>query len=329
MTNVHEAGATWCGRCQSPLEHGDLRCAVCSLPVPDAQHAQAARRVAKILRCDGCGAAITYDVEVRAPRCAFCGSIAHLEETEDPIEEADASLPFTVDEATARSALSRWLSSRGFFAPSDLASQSTIDALTPLFWVAWTFDVEALVSWTADSDSGHGRSAWAPHSGQAPIRLGNVLVSASRGLHVEETRQLADRYDLSSARPDRYGPSTALVERFDVQRSAARHIITQAMSGAAADQAAGWVPGSRRRNLHVCVLPRRLITRRFAFPAYVLAYRYGGKLYRAIIHGQDASRVLGSSPKSALKIALVVGGVALAVLVGIAFVIAFLALAGH
>jgi hypothetical protein len=324
VSELHPQHEAACGRCHSPVDRGDLRCAVCSFPIPESGSAAAERRVARVLRCDGCGAAITYDVEVRAPRCAFCDSVAHLEETEDPLEEAQWHLPFTVEPTTARGALSRWLSSRGFFAPSDLASQSTVDALTPLYWVGWTFDVEALVSWAADSDHGSHRSAWAPHAGQSPIELANVLVSASRGLTEEETQALADRYDLGSARADRHAPEATVVERFDVQRSAARHIIAAAVARAAAGHASTWIPGTSRRNLHVAVLPRRLVTRRYAFPAYVLAYRYRDTLYRAIIHGQDATRVLGKSPKSWLKIALVVGGVTLAVLALVALTAALI-----
>jgi len=36
-----------------------------------------------------------------------------------------------------------------------------------------------------------------------------------------------------------------------------------------------------QRKLSVAVLPRRLGSERLAFPAYVLAYRYRDKLYRA------------------------------------------------
>jgi hypothetical protein len=38
----------------------------------------------------------------------------------------------------------------------------------------------------------------------------------------------------------------------------------------------------------------------------VLAYRYHGKAYRALVHGQDASCVMGVAPLSVWKIVLVV-----------------------
>ena len=48
------------------------------------------------------------------------------------------------------------------------------------------------------------------------------------------------------------------------------------------------VPGSRVRNLHVAVVLSSLETKRYALPAYVLAYQYRGKVYRVVVHGQDA-----------------------------------------
>ncbi|HJL44910.1 MAG TPA: zinc ribbon domain-containing protein, partial [Polyangiaceae bacterium LLY-WYZ-15_(1-7)] len=299
-----------CGRCGSPLEPEDLRCAVCFLPVPAGQGG-AARAVARILRCDGCGAALTYDVKVQAPKCAFCGSVARLEETEDPIEEADAYLPFRVDPATARQAVKSWLGSLGWFRPADLATEATVAELTPLWFVAWTFDVEALVSWAADSNAGAGRAAWAPHSGQVPMTVQAALVSASRGLEEEEVAKLAPHFDLSSAQEAPHEMEGAAIERFAVPRSAARRIIERAVMAQARSHAKQFIPGSRVRKLSAAVLPRRLRTRRYGFPSYVLAYRYREKLYRAIVHGQDARVAFGKAPWSVWKILLaVLGGVA-------------------
>lgn len=306
-----ERDGTGCGRCGSPLEPEDLRCAVCFLPVP-AGAAAVERVVARILRCDGCGAALTYDVDAKAPKCAFCGSVAHLEESEDPIDGADAYLPFRVDPETARAALKRWLGSLGWFRPRDLASEATVAELTPLWWVGWTFDVEALVSWTADSNAGARRSAWAPHSGQVPLTVRQALVSASRGLTDDEVQKLAGHFDLGSAASEPHPMAGAAIERFDVPRSSARRIIDRAVLEEARHHAKQFVPGSRLRKLAAAVLPRRLHTRRYAFPSYVLAYRYRGDLYRAIVHGQDPACVFGKAPWSVAKILLVVLGSAAA-----------------
>jgi hypothetical protein len=70
----------------------------------------------------------------------------------------------------------------------------------------------------------------------------------------------------------------------------------------------GHIPGNRFRNLHVSVLLRRLVRRRFAFPSYVLAYRYKGALYRTVLSGQDENRILGTAPYSTARILLAIFG---------------------
>ncbi|HZO13152.1 MAG TPA: zinc ribbon domain-containing protein [Polyangiaceae bacterium] len=307
--------ANICSRCETPVEPEDLRCAICRLPTPGNLVVPTSAK-ASVLRCDTCGAAVSYVVEARAPKCAFCASVMHLEEPEDPIEQAEAYLPFRVAPEQAQEALRGWLGSLGFFRPSDLQSQSRVDQLQPIWWVGWVFDAETLVSWSADSNAGSGRAGWAPHSGQSPLTLRSVLVSASRGLSLEESAQLASSFDLATAQPSPQQVGTAMIERFDVQRSAARATIARAVEQAATAQAATWIPGSSYRNLHVAVLLRRLHTRRFAFPSYILAYRYQDKLYRAIVHGQDTQCTFGDAPYSILKIiGVILGALALIALV--------------
>ncbi len=301
-----------CSRCATPLEPSDLRCATCAQPAP-VLHDVPAAATARILRCDSCGAAVAFSAEHQGTRCAFCGSVTHLEEPHDPIEAAELFLPFRTSPEVAASAVRSWLSTLGFFRPSDLARKATVDHVRPLFFAAWVFDAEALVSWAADSDAGSRRSDWAPHAGQTRMRFDSVLVSASRGLTSAEAANLAGGFDLRSAAAAPEGPADAIVERFDVQRSAARGIIARAVEATAIDRVSrGEVPGRRVRNCHVGVVLHGLVSRRYALPVYVLAYRYGDRVYRAIVHGQSPTIAFGDAPLSWRKIAGLVG-IALAV----------------
>jgi hypothetical protein len=312
---------TTCERCQSWLEKGDLRCAICG----QAAALETERRVEieiEVLRCDGCGAGVTYDAEVQAPLCAFCGSVTRLESLEDPMEQTESFLPFTVEPSSASAALRRWLSGLGWFRPSDLKSAARMEALQPLWWVCWAFDATALVSWTADSNYGSGRSDWAPFSGQTEMVFDDIVVSASRGLTDDETSVLSPLYDLSTAQPSPGRQGTGTIEHFDVQRSLARARIAEHI-GSVADSrlVEGVIPGSSHRNVHVAPRVRKLVTRRLAMPAYVLAYRYGDKLYRAVICGQNSHCVLGSAPYSWVKI-LGLSAVFLAAAAALAYILA-------
>lgn len=314
---------TTCPRCESRLELGDLRCPVCFHTAPTTAEDHDAVRV-EILRCSGCGAAVSYDVRVGAPRCAFCGSETTVEVPEDPLEQTEQYLPFTVGRDEARSSFRSWLGSLGWFRPGDLKSESTIESLQPLWWVGWTCSAEALVSWTADSDAGARRADWAPHSGQTEMPLDHFVVSASRGLSTEETAALAASYDYGSTREAaETDHSGAVVEQFDVLRSAARRQVRGMIDGHVARRLQdGVIPGRRFRNLHTALLLRRLVTRRVAFPSYVVAYRYRGRPYRVVVSGQDVGCLLGSAPYSLARILLAVAGgilglAALAVLVAL------------
>ncbi|MBL4686015.1 MAG: zinc ribbon domain-containing protein [Nannocystaceae bacterium] len=318
MNTDPSTGATepLCQRCESPLEPEDLRCAVCALPVPISPLADVQQAVTQILRCNGCGAAVRYLAEIGAPRCDFCDSVMEIETPEDPVEQAEFFVRFAITDEQARKALKRWLGGLGFFRPSDLQSRAAVDALKPLWWVGWMFDAEGTMTWAADSNAGSRRADWAPHSGQAPLRLHNVVVPASRGLTEVECRGLIASYDISNVATQPPHHDRATFEQFAVQRSAARKIISGALEAAARNRAVPLIPGARHRKLSVAVLPTRLVSRHYAFPAYVLAYRYRDKLYRAIVHGQDATCVVGKAPISWARVA----AVALAVIALIAVV---------
>jgi hypothetical protein len=280
------------------------------LPTPADADQAVLETAAQILRCNGCGAAVEYDAKIQAPRCGFCASVMEIEVPEDPVEQAQRYLRFRVTPDQAKGALKNWLGTLGFFRPSDLQKRAAVDSLKPLWWVGWMFDADVHMTWAADSDAGAGRSAWAPHSGGADLQLRRVVVPASRGLTEAECQQLIGAYDVSNAAEQPEGAAAGTsVEQFTLQRSSARRLLSGALRNVAAQHATGMIPGSTYRNLHVAVLPTKLTTERLAFPAYVLAYRYGDKLYRAVIHGHDPKVVLADAPLSFARIFAVVGAV--------------------
>jgi hypothetical protein len=315
-----------CTRCESPIEEGDLRCAICALPVPAPPAADAAARPvrAQVLRCTECGAAIAFSALAQAPHCAFCGATMKVEQPVDPIEAAQVRIPFEVDRGEAEAALRGWLGRRGFFAPKTLKDEAVLESLTPLCWAGWLVSADAAVAWTADSDAGARRSAWAPHSGQVSLRFDAICVPATRGLDHVECQLLVPYYDLTKAidvaAPAIPGEVPATIESFDAQRSAARAMIQRAIEATAKTRIERYIPGRRFRNVHVACLLESQTTHRVALPAWVLAYRYRDTPYRAIVHGQRPEVVFGSSPKDWVKIAAVVLG-ALAALAALALAI--------
>ena len=308
-----------CSRCRTPLEQGDIRCSICGQTAPRPARARQKTEI-KILRCTGCGAALAYDPERQAPSCSFCDSVVQLETIEDPMEQSSGYVPFTITPDQAHAALKSWLGSLGWFRPSDLGSSSTLQELRPLWWVAWVFDADSLISWAADSNAEARRSSWAPHSGQTHVNFRNILASASRGLSIAEVQAISHGLDLRTVQPDPEGADNGTLEQFDVQRSQARRQVVDALHQMAIQHVQQHnIPGNRFRNVKVSAVVQALVTRRLSLPAYVLAYRYKQQLYRVVICGQDQRLVIGSAPYSMAKILLTIAA-------GIACVLFFLAI---
>jgi hypothetical protein len=231
------------------------------------------------------------------------------------MEQTRHFLPFTVTRGEATEAYRKWLSGLGFFRPSDLASSARLESLKALWWVGWVFLADALVSWAGDSDYGRRKAEWAPHAGRVEMPFRDILVPATRGLSEAEADHLTSSYRLDTAREQPEGADgETIVEQFDVRRSAARQRVSEAMARLAEHRVKdGFIPGSRFRNFSAAILLRRLVTQRYAFPAYVIAYRYRGRLFRTVISGQDPARILGRAPYSGWKILGAIGAVLLAV----------------
>lgn len=299
-----------CERCASPLEHGDLRCAVCALTVPiEVAGAPSAR--ARILRCTFCNAAVEFDPAHQAPACAFCRSVMTIEQPHDPVETARTYAPFEIDRDLATSAARSWLKKRSWFAPATLHDEAVLESLTAVYWPAWVVDARAHVTWTADSNAGARRSKWAPHAGETDLRFDRIVVPASRGITAREAAALVAFYDLDDMRS--LAEADAQVEGFDAQRSAARAIVNEAIEERARTAIESDIPGSRYRKVHVACFVESLTTDRIALPAWVLAYRFRGAPYRAIVHGQRHTVVVGTSPidwNKVMRVAAVVLAVA-------------------
>jgi hypothetical protein len=153
----------------------------------------------------------------------------------------------------------------------------------------------------------------------------DIVVPASRGLRGAEVRQLIPYYELDRAvaldRAPGPGEVESTIERFDAQRSAARRYVQDHIEAVAKVRVEPQIPGRRFRNVRVACLLERQTTERIVLPAWVLAYRYRGAPYRAIVHGQRPEIVFGKSPIDWSKVGMLVAiGALIAALVALAIV---------
>jgi len=311
-----------CRRCDSAITTDDLRCPVCNLTCPASKPEDRPTTEVEILRCSGCGAAMTYVVKKRASSCAFCGSVLEIEHPADPLEEARVLLPFTINRDRARSAFRVWLGSLGWFRPGDLVSDARLETIQPLRWVGWIFDARATVSWAADTDHDSRRSDWAPHAGRAELEFDDVVVPATRGLSHTEALHLVPSYDSNPQAGVSDLVDDATLERFDLPRSAARRRLIESVEQLSPRRlTTRHIPGNRVRNLHTSTTLRGLAARRVAFPAWVLAYRYKNRLFRTVLSGQDEGRLMGDAPYSKARVFGVIAAVTATVLAVLALIL--------
>ena len=134
-----------------------------------------------------------------------------------------------------------------------------------------------------------------------------MVVPATRGLTRDEVAHLLPSYDLASIAETTDLVDDANVEQFDVPRSTARARLVEAVDRLARRRLQKrHLPGRRVRNLRISTILRGLEARRVTFPAWVFAYRYGDRLYRTVLSGQDESCLKGEAPYSVFRIAAVV-----------------------
>jgi hypothetical protein len=251
--------------------------------------------------------------------------------------EARFLIPFRVDRKRAVNAVKKWIGGRGLFVQSSF-KKATAEVFSGIYLPAYLYNARAYADYSASigenytttetytTTDSEGKTVvrtrtvthteWRSLSGQfakyvvdivvSASKGVNVLVSASKGLSSNETRGIAKKYDLESGTesPITDDGSPPIVEQFDVQRSFARGEIYRGLGGMAHHRVrATEIPGSRFRNVHATPMTTGLSSRRLGFPAYVIAYRYHNKLYRAVIAGQGGI-IVASAPYSVFKIVL-------------------------
>ncbi|MEZ6105497.1 MAG: hypothetical protein R3B96_05140 [Pirellulaceae bacterium] len=314
MSDVQEK----CSVCQALIDEEDLFCSNCGT---EAYHPDAMRVTTKVtthvFKCRGCGASMSYDAASQALRCPFCGS-GELERNQDQLSVSPKFVvPATVGQAQAEAALRKWLGS-SFWRPSDLAASAVVRNMSLVYVPFWVFRANTYTYWTADS-SVTPRSAsgdWVPVTGHHRSQYAGLLVGASSVLATGEIRGI-EPYDFSQAVPvESFDLDAVTYEQFRVPRKYARPFARNGFEQWEAESCKQYVAG-RCRNMKVNIRFESMASDPVLLPCWIMAYQYKGQVYRFLLNGQTG-KPTGTAPTSYWKIALVLGGVAAAILGGLA-----------
>jgi hypothetical protein len=159
---------------------------------------------------------------------------------------------------------------------------------------------------------------WEPAWGRRHDVYDDVLVRASRGLP-EALAQKLGGYDLKGLVPYRpeylagWRAEEYAVDLDNAWKNGLANIVSSQERRCSGD-----VPGDTQRDLQVHNVVSDVRWKLLLLPLWTLTYRYGGKPYTVLIHGQSG-HIVGEAPWSAVKIALLV--IAILALVGIILLI--------
>ncbi len=285
----------------------------------------------RTLACRSCGAAVEVDAQIVSTSCGYCAS--KLVDVELASPRIDRVAPFRISRRAAQARLAEHLARR-WWAPEGLrraAKSGRLRAerlrgvLVPFYAYDATcrsrYRAQIGVHWYREQTRQNDKTGktetytvqeteWFPLQGTSVVQLVDHLVPATAGLSEPETRRLAP-FDLGRA--VRFDPH--LCAGFEAE------LPTRPRGEVDADAAAQLrlqearridrevLPGDTARRTHVETDVTVDAVRLVLMPVWVVAYRFGGKVHRTLVHGQTA-RCVGKVPISAAKVTVAAATVA-------------------
>jgi len=289
----------------------------------------------RVSKCPNCGAEVEFDADIHATECPFCATPVVTDTGTHRHIKPKGVLPFAIDEADARDAMTAWLG-RLWFAPSGLQDYARKGrAMQGIYVPYWTFDADTRSAYTGERGTVYyetqivvrdgkrqqvrvAKVRWARVRGKVRRFFDDVLVLASTSLPKRYTDAL-EPWDLSALEP--YAPeflagfraegySVALEDGFEQARAQMDRVIQRDIR---------FDIGGDRQRIHTVDTRLGAVTfKHVLLPVWLAAYKYRGETYRFVVNGRTG-RVQGERPYSAWKIAVaVLLGLAVAAAVGYA-----------
>lgn len=283
------------------------------------------------VRCQSCNAISVLDPKRQAQNCEFCGSaqLVPYEETK-PAFRPESVLPFMISESSARDRIRAWYG-KLWLAPSALKHRALTDMVSGVYLPYWTFDAHVDAAWTAEAgyhyyqtetytEGGQTKTRqvqytrWEPASGRLQHFFDDALVCASVGIHPGLLRGI-EPFPTAELKPYDAGYVAGwVVERYQIDLVAAAQRARDAMDEKVRAMCAAQIPGDTYRNLDVRADYSGQTFKHILSPVWLLSYTYGAKAFQCVMNGATGA-VQGEYPKSAWKIALLVLGILVVVVI--------------
>lgn len=276
----------------------------------------------RVSKCPNCAAEVEFDPDIHATECPFCATPVVSDTGNHRHIKPRGVLPFELDEATARAAMTQWLG-RLWFAPGGLQDYARKERKMQGIYVPyWTFDADTTSSYTGERGTVYYEThtvmrdgkrqkirvpkiRWRSARGRVSRFFDDVLVLASKSLPKRFTDAL-EPWDLSGLEP--YAPeylagfraegySVTLKDGFIESRQKMDQIIARDIRFD--------IGGDRQRIHRVDTDLRDVTFKHILLPVWLAAYKYRGQTYRFVVNG-STGKVQGERPWSAIKITIAV-----------------------
>ena len=281
---------------------------------------------AHVAKCTSCGAQFTFERAEHAGGCPFCGQPVVADTGTLRQIRPSAVLPFAIKQEEARERVSSWLKGL-WFAPSKLKGFArTEGALAGMYLPYWTYDSHTETDYRGQRGTIYlepvrvvrvvnGRRVadtqmvqkvrWQPVRGRVKWHFDDVVVLGSRSLPAWITDRLGP-WDLHDLRP--YTPEYLTgfqSEAYQVALGEGFENAKEKMRAALQSDVAADIGGDLQRIERMEIRHDEPTFKHILLPAWLGAFRYGGKAYRLCVNGRTGL-VQGERPYSAWKIALAV-----------------------
>ncbi len=279
------------------------------------------------VKCDGCGATVTFTPPEVAGECSFCGNpIVAQPKAADPLVAPEAVLPFQITRKLADESIKQWLSSR-WFAPNALKKMAYREGVSGIYLPHWTYDAHTLSYYSGergehyyvtenytDTDAQGNtvqksrqvqRTRWHAASGQVQRWFDDVLVTATKSVHKQRLESLG-AWDLNMLKP--YDPaflSGFKAQRYEVELAEGFEDAKQQMASVIDSDVRNDIGGDEQRVHDIQSSYSGITFKHILLPIYLGAYRFNQKVYQVMVNARTGV-VQGERPYSLWKIFLFV-----------------------
>lgn len=275
------------------------------------------------VKCETCGATVTFTPPMVAGECDFCGSpMVAQPKSADPLLAPEGVLPFRVNQVEATEAIRKWLGSL-WFAPNALKKFAAHESMSGVYIPFWTYDAFTASDYTGERGEHYyvtesyteqdaqgntvtrtrevQRTRWYPASGRVERWFDDILIPATKSLPPKRLAALEPwdlagltSYDpayLAGYKAQRY--QVDLAEGFESAKKLAAPVIE---SDARRD-----IGGDEQRVAHISTSYSAITFKHLLLPVYAGAYHFQNKVYQLVINGRTGE-VQGERPYSFWKI---------------------------